>query len=300
MMIINIIITLLLPLQLICSKYDHLLYENFELTKRTFIEEQVIFQNTRHLKNIINLMFSEVESNIGNASNTVHQTTNKHNQPIMYTTSIDYNNMKKLKEASNNIKCSFFATKKLQSSYLRYRNLRNNFSYSYGFEKVYSNIPRTQLLVAALKGVIMLQDTYGPDIKHFSRGELNLKKNIFIKSRSNDALQVDDLLSMSGIAFNELHWYDSSIRYLKQAIDELFSNTRKVYNSSFFERFLQECLTSMKKWYSSYHNELLHKMGNPIGMDYKLLPLRINEGKRLRVLHLWFDVKYHMLCCIGN
>ena len=269
------------PLQLICSKYDHLLFENFEMTKHTFVEEQTIFQNARNLKSIINLMFSEFDTNNRKTSNTLNKSTHKYDQSKLDIKSLDFRNIKKLKEEHNHITSSLLKRKQLQSSYLRYRYHTTKNNYSYDFEKIYSNIPRTELLIAALKGVIMLQDTYGPDIRRFSKGDLNLKNITFIRSRSSDVLQVEDLVSMSGIAFNDLHWYDTSIRYLKQAINKFSSTSRKPYNSSFFEHILQECLVLMKKWYSSYHNELLNKMGYPIKLDdYKLFPVMINEGNR--------------------
>ena len=127
----------------------------------------------------------------------------------------------------------------------------------------------------------MLEDTYAQDIKNFSRGELNVKSDVAIKTRSMDSLQVQDLVSMSGIAFNDLHWYDASIRYLKEAINMFVSTSRNPYRSSFFNSFLYESLISLKKWYPSYHNEMLDKMDNPIGLDYKLFPLMVNEGSTL-------------------
>ena len=38
----------------------------------------------------------------------------------------------------------------------------------------------------------MLQDTYGLDIKHFSRGELNIISNEKVRYRNMDTLQVED------------------------------------------------------------------------------------------------------------
>ena len=162
----------------------------------------------------------------------------------------------------------------------------------YDFEQVYSNTPRTKLLVAALKGLVMLQDTYSQDIKNFSRGELNLKSNEVLKSRRQDVLHVEDLASMSGVAFNDLHWYDASIRYLREAIEVFISTTRKAYHSDYFENFLHESLASMKKWYASYHNEMLNRIDNPIELNYKTFPVKINEGNGTLVLHILFGVKY--------
>ena len=68
---------------------------------------------------------------------------------------------------------------------------------------------------------------------------LDLKNNELVKSRSVDSLQVEDLISMSGVAFNELKWYDASIRYLQQATEKFFSTSRNAYQSSFFKEFLQ-------------------------------------------------------------
>ena len=275
-MILILLAILQFPRNLVCSKYDYLLFENFELTKRTFIEEQIMFESARKLKYFINLPFRGVSGDIYNFSKPSHELKHKHNHLRINNAFLDSLSLEKMKKAQNYMNRSFFTS----SSYYKYRHIRNTFNSSYDFEKVYINNTQTQLLIAALKGIIMLEDTYVQDIKHFSIGELNLKNDVVNRTRNVDALQVEDLVSMSGIAFNDLHWYDASIRYLKEAINVFFSTARKTNRNSVFNSFLYECLTSLKNWYPSYHNKLLNKMDNPIGLDYKLFPSMLIKGSR--------------------
>ena len=59
----------------------------------------------------------------------------------------------------------------------------------------------------------------------------------------------------------------------------MFVATAKETNlNSLFRNILDDCLNTMKKLYPTYHNKMLDKMDNPIGTDYKLFPLPIDEG----------------------
>ena len=75
------------------------------------------------------------------------------------------------------------------------------------------------MLDGALKGVIMLQDTYDQNIKNYSQGHFVLKNNVLVTSRRSDHLRADDLAYMAALAFDFFKWYDASVRYLKEAID---------------------------------------------------------------------------------
>ena len=53
-MYITILIHLLIPLNVLCFDVDFLLFENFELTKKSFVEEQSVFKSMAMVRNILN------------------------------------------------------------------------------------------------------------------------------------------------------------------------------------------------------------------------------------------------------
>ena len=62
MFMIKLFAILLYPLHTLCS-VDYLLFENFDLTKNTFVEEQNIFQNILNIRNSLNLKCKELDEN---------------------------------------------------------------------------------------------------------------------------------------------------------------------------------------------------------------------------------------------
>ena len=276
--IVKSLVILLCPFYNSCS-VDYLLFENFELTKTTFVEEQNIFQNVWKIRKSLNLKNQLLDTN-GNKYQGQLQDI-KHNQTLTFRKYL-FDRRKEVK--SEIIQDDSISSSSVKSnigmSHLMYRDIKHSFNHSFGFEKAYVNNTQTQLITSALKGLIMLQDTYGQNIKKFSRGKSNIKMSKELKDGVFDTLQVEDLVVMSGISFNELHWYDASIRYLKEAIEVFISTAKRSYRSSVFENILDECLSAMKKLYPAYHNKMLYKVGNAVGTDYKLFPLLLNEGSR--------------------
>ena len=259
--ILNAFLILLFPVKCICSKFDYLLFENFELTKQTFAEEQIVVKNVKNIGKVLRMISSELDLKINIKSQPVYNSIFQYEQSIMHH---KFSIIKQMTDLSKRLH-------EIRSSY-------KNYFQSFGFERVYGDVSRIHIVIAALKGIIMLQDTYNLDIKHFSKGKLNLRKNEFVKSRSVDSLKVDDLISMSGVAINELKWYDASIRYLKHATEKFFFTSRNAYQSNFFKDILQECLVLMTMWYPSYHNEMITKTNTSVGPDWKAFPLIVNEG----------------------
>ena len=262
---LNALVLLLFPAKCICSKFDYLLFENFELTKQTFLEEQIVLKNIKNIGNVLRTIYSDLDLKVNRTSEPMYNLVSQYEQSILRDKSTFIQQMTELSKRLHEIRTSY-------KEYFQ--------TYLFGFEKVYGDITRIDILIAAQKGMIMLQDTYNLDLKLFSKGNLNLKNNQLVKSRSVDSLQVEDLISMSGVAFNEFQWYDASIRYLKQATDNFFSTSRNAYQSSLFKEFLQECLALMTKWYPSYHNDMITKTNTSVGPDWKAFPLIVNEGTR--------------------
>ena len=261
--ILNAFVLLLFPVKSISSKFDYLLFENFELTKQTFVEELIVLKDVKNIGSVLRMVSSELDLKINRKAEPVYNLIFQYEQSILH---YKFSIIKQMTESNT----------RLHEIRARYKN----YFQSFNFERVYDDVSRIHIVIAALKGIIMLQDTYNLDIENFSKGNLDLKNNELVKSRSVDSLQVEDLISMSGVAFNELKWYDASIRYLQQATEKFFSTSRNAYQSSFFKEFLQECLALMTKWYPSYHNDMITKTNTSVGPDWKAFPLIVNEGTR--------------------
>ena len=267
----------LCPLYILCS-IDYLLFENFDLTKNTFVEEQKLFQNVLTIRNSLNLKCKELVSKGNHNREQLENIKHKQTQLSLRKNLLELRKIANAKRPEDSVLQSESAKNNLEIFQWMYLDIRKSINLYFGFEKIYVNNTETQLIIAALKGLMMLQDTYGLDIKNFSKGELNIKSNEKVRYRNMDALQLEDLVSMSGISFNHLHWYDASIRYLKEATDIFVATAMERYSDSLFRNILVECLNVMKKLYPAYHNKMLDKMDNPIGTDYKLFPLPIDEG----------------------
>ena len=268
--LVVIMILSLLPCTMKCSRYDFLLLENFEMTKKIFIKEQEIVKklqiNRQNLIRSIDVLDSRKGSKL-----------RVENYKDMYLNNIQ--KIDNLLEFKLNIVTDSHYSSKLNSLDIFSRHYHNfksayNFVWNYGFG---IHVPVETIIDSAMKGLIMLQDTYEQDIKQFSKGHLSLKSGMDLNDRQIDSLQVDDLASMSTIAFNYYKWYDTSLKYLKAAIDifmSLSSKERKKLQGN-----LGESLLKMKKEYPLYHNGLFKKKKSFIGADWKLFPSLVDTGE---------------------
>ena len=76
-----------------------------------------------------------------------------------------------------------------------------------------------EILGGALRGLIVLHETYDLHLTHFIRGGL-LNNDSFSKSRQKDSLKADDLALMAIEAF-KLKWYDNSIKYINLSTNSI-------------------------------------------------------------------------------
>lgn len=160
--------------------------------------------------------------------------------------------------------------------FAQYRTVRKKYNFTYSYEKVYKGLEKLDIVKSALRGVLMLRETFEQNIADFSKGHVCLKDIMYNSSRHIDSLKLEDIAAMSKIAFNQFNYYDSAIEYLKDAIKIFYNEVGK--RSDYVYRTLDEILLFMKKNYPSYHNEMLSKMDISVGIDWKLYPVMVNEG----------------------
>ena len=249
------------------SRYDYLFFENFELSKDLFVKEQnLVRELTISRQNLYNNI-KALTSGIDNISQ---------HYPDSYPGDIS-GNEKWLNLEIRNIRSRLDVTTMSPpgTEYLMYNNTKNERNLFSNIENMY-NQPEALIVEAAAKGVIMLQETYEQNITEYLKGHLRLKSGIKRNGRSIDSLKVDDLASMSTIAFDHYKWYDTSLKYLKEAFNLFYSLTFE--EQRMLPHNLEESLIKMKKQYPKYHNDLVVKKTNQIGPEWKIFPNMVDTG----------------------
>ena len=257
------------PLTILCSRYDYLAFENFELTKSNFLLEQEVVRNLQHTRNILHQQLSDLKQaneNIVTPNNSVIDITKERKNvvPNIYI--------------SQHKSCS-----PLNGFYNIYKQIKAKYNKPYPYKALYS-ISAQDLLIAACKGVIMLQETYDQNITEFSKGHLRIKSDLDKSSRMVDSLRMEDLMAMSNVAFNFYKWYDTALKYLKRAI-HIFPSTLKKNSVNTQHLEIENKLSSMKREYPLYHNDMFDKKTNFIGPDWKMYPNKVDMGKNDIILY---------------
>ena len=266
-------IFLLSPINVNCSKFDFLLFENHQLTKASFIQEQEIFKNLRKIRQ--NLKSQEHSFHENKTLVCRQHSGSVHDSISHYSKSFKSKMIERIK---NSLHTDLFHFCSTNEDYIT--NKQNN-NYTFSFEDVYQTVEKTNILKAALKGVIMLRETYVPNIEHFASGNLSLKNGKLLSSRLIDSLSHLDLAMLSKIAFNEFNWFDSAIEWLKMAIKMYYKIRGSV--TANYGIIVEDLLFSMRSKYSLYHNEMASKVDNPVGPDWKVYPYLVDEGKLVRI-----------------
>jgi len=263
-----LLIFLLSHLNVNCYEIDFLLFENHELTKASFIEEQEIYKNLRKVRQHLDTQKDKFHLNkelVCRQYSVADQNSVSHDCKSF--------KIKVMERIKNSLHSDSYYFHNINEKYNN-NKIENNYTFSY--EDVYQTIGKTNILKAALKGVLMLQETYVPNIENFASGNLSLKSVALMNSRLIDSLDHLDLAMLSKIAFNELNWFDSAIKLLRAAID-MFYNIRDSVTAN-YGIVVDDLLSSIRSKYSLYHNEMASKVDNPVGPDWKVYPYPVDEG----------------------
>ena len=114
------------------------------------------------------------------------------------------------------------------------------------------------------------------NITEYSKGHLHLKSVIKPNRRSITTIRAVNLAPMATIAFDHYKWYDTSLKYLKEAFNLFYSLTFE--EQRMLPHNLEESLIKMKKQYPKYHNDLVVKKTNQIGPEWKIFPNMVDTG----------------------
>ena len=145
-----------------------------------------------------------------------------------------------------------------------------------------------ELLGGALRGVIILHETYGLNLERFIQGEL-LDNNALTKSRETDSLKKDDLALMAVEAF-QMDLYDSSIKYINSSTISFHQNLSEQGQGHYnFPKF-KEISLEIRRHYTKHHNNLLVQSKTTTdllseGIQWKLFPHVIDEGLKTNIVY---------------
>ena len=253
------------------DRYDYVTFENFELAKKTFIREhetvnnlyrrrKTVYQEKHYLQNCILNDFSCKP----NFDIPFHHRLYKNSNDIHF-------DIQSVSDYLNKIKFRLQFT--WPHDHFDTIGLKHKKQY---YQEYFHDISVDRTLYGAMKGLIMLQETYMQDIRNYSKGYLDVEEKIKQGSRRIDSLLPQDLAAMSIIAFTYMKWYDNSLQYIKTALDLFYSFSIK--DRSQLPAQLEKTLLEMKTNYSSYHNYLFAQKPTHLGSDWKLFPYRVDEG----------------------
>ena len=251
-------ILLFLPIAAICDFYDYGIFENFEITKASFIKEQRIVRELEQMRDNLYQRKDYLD---------------------LYKEHLSTTNAVTEKLVDFQVK-DLFENRPFENKPDSYRDIYDEFTRNHSLPDIFNfkyNVRMEKIFEEASKGLMMIHDTYDLDTKQFSRGHLNLKNGVEMKSRKIDSLQPDDLASISTTAFR-LHWYDTSLKYLREAIDLFNQISEEERRILLLPSAFEDTLLQMKRGYSKYHNSLLIKKQQNIGPEWKLFPNLVNEG----------------------
>ena len=132
------------------------------------------------------------------------------------------------------------------------------------------------VLFGAVKGVMMIQETYDLNLTEFASGNFTYGDQMISDSFNIlDQLDTLDLAVISKEAF-KMKWYDTALKYLKESISSLQNMplNRNINIPHGFEHILQQ----MRKKFSAFHNKSLINKKKRIGEDWKLFPYFVDQG----------------------
>ena len=233
---------------MLCSRDDFGIFENFEITKDSFAKEQKITIELQRMRSQLRGSFEKILDSSNNLkSKSIHA----------YFENYDPINVKCVNRA-----CIYLELKKLffHQTYINLHVLfghRNKQFHDFLDEIGYNYTAKLQNIIdGALKGLIILQETYNLDIHDFVKGLAANENSI---SREIDSLRPDDLANMSSVALNVFQWYDNSLIYLKAALDVFYNISKSEQKPILPKKNLEKTLITMKNTYPIAHNEMLYR-----------------------------------------
>ena len=259
-------ICVLFPSIVIGGKYDFAVFENFEETRNIFISEMKIVSFLDTISQIMSYRM-RILNQIIKTDKTAWIFTSRRLFGLLSIRS-------RIHDVSRYIK-SHLGKRRIERH--KIRHFKNNIM---SLDIKYP-LSEDELLGGALRGVIILHETYGLNLEGFIRGEL-LDDYALSKSRKIDSLKKDDLALMAVEAF-KMDWYDSSIKYINSSTSSYYQHLSEKNQSHYSFPKFEETSLEIRRHYAKYHNNLLGQSKTTTdllgeGIQWKLFPNVVDEG----------------------
>ena len=235
-----------------CLCYRYEVFENFEWSQMTFATEQKIMHTSLEIQEYLRCQ--------------------KKNIQILRDNTLHYNSRGFHKSWLHSLTYKHISRKK----YSEYINIRNSTA-PVIIKQTVHELPMQEVIESAARGVVTLYEVYHSNISSYRKGHLGSMNKKEGKRRMADSLGVDDLILMSYVSMNHLNWYDTGMKYLKNALD-IHNSLQLQGQVKTFDR-LQQTLSLMKRYYPKLHNNILKSNYNPVGPGWKSFPFNVSSGK---------------------
>ena len=141
------------------------------------------------------------------------------------------------------------------------------FQYEFG-------VSTKDVMHGARKGILILYETYKPNMATFSKGIINSKDLLKGKSRQKDRLGADDTASISKIAIDEFNWFHTSTIFWNETYNIL--KDRNTNSTKYLHLNSENTILTLIHQYRSYFTLPIynkHYRGN----EYRNMP-SIDQG----------------------
>ena len=223
-------------------RFNYLLFEHFEWTKTSFLEEQDMVKMLKRL--LIDLRLAEKSINNSNSNALWHCKTSCLRHYLFKDFHVSH-----IKKNISIVK-AFLTLKKHRLISHNARHQPSNFLNGI-------DIMAIDILNGASKGIVTLQETYDINITQFSKGNVYTEETIDKCFRKVDGLQPDDLVNIASIAFVVFKWYTSALSFLLEAISAF--NAALPNGGSGIQLKIKAQLLELLSGYNDYHNLIMGK-----------------------------------------
>ena len=173
----------------------------------------------------------------------------------------------------NNVRIKLFLSSRIRvflREFTQFQNISENVHLIDTADYLY-NRSSSDILLDAVKGILMLQTTYNLDVTKLTNADVKIQNKIMSSytTRLSEKLTAQDFVAIGKQAFL-YKWYDTSILYLLQGYNELIKDREKWRQFEASKELLRDVV--------AYHNTNLRKFGSSIGENWKLFDFMVHLG----------------------
>ena len=236
------------------TRLNFLVFENPHLTSQVFTKEQsdmvTVKRLSKSLKQMGNILISE----------TIFSARYKAHPKYTFHSLVKGLDLFKNGSTLSNIQRFYTVLQQCQKKLLL-------FQYDFGMST-------RDVMHGARKGILILYETYKPNMATFSKGIINSKDVLKEKSRQIDRLAADDTASISIIAIDEFNWFHTSTIFWKETYNIL--KDRNTNSTKYLHLNSEKTRSALIHKYRSYFTLPIYNKHYG-GNEYRNMP-SIDQG----------------------